>query len=126
MIDQDKPLSDWTLGEAREECNKHEGNCGGCPFYRRKKGCRLYSEYDATYWNLEEKPRFTQDEVADAKTVWRMFPKVAIISRGCEGPLILGDKDRVVQFVLQPNTKVFHSIRPGQSVRLEDVLGANS
>lgn len=87
---------------------------------------------NAFYWLLDHpeaiirKPCFTEEEIADAKTVWRMFPKVAIVSRGCAGHLIFGDKDKMVQFVLQPNAKVFPSLRPGQSVRLEDVLEANS
>lgn len=122
MDKMDKPLSDWTLGEAREECNKHEGNCGGCPFYRRKKGCRLYSEYDATYWNLEEKPRFTQEEVA----VLRHMASVGIVSieKKSDTHLYWDCNNMGGVMVVPPD--FLPNLHPGQSVRLEDVLGANS
>lgn len=120
MKKMDKPLSDWTLGETRELC-AGRSYCKECPMAGAV--CSIEKVVCPQEWDLTDKPRFTEEEVADAKTVWRMFPKVAIISRGCEGHLIFGDKDKMVQFVLQPNAKVFPSLRPGQSVRLEDVLG---
>ena len=31
MTYYDKPLCDWTLAEAKAECEKHGNECDGCP-----------------------------------------------------------------------------------------------
>ena len=65
----DKPLRDWTMGEALEYCQKHE-NCGedGCRF-ADGIACKLNNP---TNWDIEEQNHFTEQEVEDdeGKYVW--------------------------------------------------------
>ena len=119
MIDQDKPLPNWTLGETMKECYRHRKACAGCQFYIEKKGCRLYSEYDATHWDLEEKPRFTQDELAAMRVFRNTLLTVSII-RTEDGRLWSGSTQTSC---VELDKRLFSTIHPGQSVRLEDVLG---
>ena len=94
----DKPLRDWTLGEALEYCQKHE-NC-------EKDGCRFASGIacklnNPTNWDIEEQPHFTEQEVERAKAIQVMWPEAKEIRvrngvqgeieyRVCAGCTVLG------------------------------------
>lgn len=73
--------------------------------------------------SIIRQPRFTEEEVEDARTIARMFPDVCIFSRGAKGHLIVGNAAREVRFVLRPEATVFPSIRPGQSAKLSEITG---
>ena len=73
----DKPLKDWTLGECMGECSKltYRGlTCEQCPL---DKICGNAVDE----WNLSDKPRWTQQEVEDAKAVRRVFGRDGVIER---------------------------------------------
>lgn len=53
-----KPLSEWTLGEAKEECKKHE-LCKECPLYASRLEACLLSIYPCD-WKLAQKPRICE------------------------------------------------------------------
>lgn len=61
----DKPLKDWTLGELKEWCYQYrkahtDKPCEQtCPIYQRGICCREWVHE----WDLEEKPRWTEQEV---------------------------------------------------------------
>ena len=106
----DKPLKDWTLGEALEYCQKHE-NCGkdGCPF-ADGIACKLNNP---TKWDIEEQPNFTEQEVEDAKTLYRLFGNYSVAKFGerhCFGGLRLKEN-------------AFPSIQIGKSYTLDEIIG---
>ena len=65
-----KPLSEWTLGEVKAECEKHTAHCVGCPLWTDAAGCRLdtscYRDNDPKIWDLSEPPRWTEQDKEDA------------------------------------------------------------
>ena len=126
----DKLLKDWTLAEVKERCKEQRGTPARCTGCRIKKYCDRYfgRKGDAAspkYWDFEEKPRWTEQEVADAKTLCRMWPGGEIefkryadgrcamvhIQGSLHGCLDLGQVD------------LFPSILPGQSYTLDEIIG---
>ena len=111
----DKPLKDWTLGECQGYCSKltYRGlTCEQCPL---DKICG--SAVDE--WNLTDKPRFTQQEVEDAKTIKRVFGRDGAIRRTPN----LGERSTLVFDHLYINEDLFPSIKPGQSYTLDEIIG---
>ena len=123
----DKPLKDWTLGEVKEYC-KGKGNlCGDCPFKYDVGRCKLNSP--PNIWPLKSMPRFTQQEVEDAKTIKRMFgaDNFTHIHKDedgfCEmidGP---GDDPNVGWCSIGMEEGMFPSLRPGETVTLDEIIG---
>src|SRR5699024_9554611 len=73
----DKPLKDWTLGEAKEYCTSRNGNCADdCIFSKKGIGMVCGIAPKPVWWTLPEKPRFTQQEVEVAKAIKLLFPDV--------------------------------------------------
>ena len=120
MDKQDKPLSDWTLGEARELC-AGRSYCKGCPMAGAV--CSIEKVVCPQEWDLTDKPRFTEEEMAAARMFLSAYPQ-STIERGGPDCLILQESPEKPWEEIPP--KLFPSLRPGQSVRLEDVWGANS
>lgn len=111
QIKQDKPLKDWTLGEIKQYCTEKGKYCGDCPFLYDGTRCKLNSTPEI--WPLESKPRWTEREVEDAKTLKRLFGKYTIAEFGA----------RHVFGGLRLNEDAFPSLRPGQSVTLDEIIG---
>jgi len=129
-MDKPKPLSDWTLGEVKEHCKEQRDTPARCTGCKMQKYCDQYfgRQGDAAapkYWDLSDKPRWTEQEVEDAKTLCRMWPGGKIefkryedgrcamvhIQGSLHGCLDLGQVD------------LFPSLRPGQSVTLDEIIG---
>ena len=73
-------------------------------------------------WDLSEKPRWTQQEVEDAKYTKRIL-EVDVVSRNKYScGLVAGRSDGNVSVVINHN--MFPSLRPGQSVRLDEIIGS--
>lgn len=64
------------------------------------------------------KPRFTEEEVGDAKAVVRVFGRDEVFQRQKDGRLTYGN--------LYINKEFLPSLRPGQSVKLEDIIGEST
>lgn len=113
----DKPLKDWTMGELQEWCYQYrkahtDKPCEqACPIYQRGI-CRCEWVYE---WGLEGKPRFTQKEVEDAKTIKQMFGRSDTVKRTAESAISFGG------IIL--SAKLFPSIQPGQSYALDEIIG---
>lgn len=65
------------------------------------------------------KPRWTQQDVEDAKTVRRVFGRDGAIRRTPN----LGERSTLVFDHLYINEDLFPSIKPGQSVTLDEIIG---
>ena len=126
----DKPLKDWTLGEAKEYYTSRNGNCADdCIFSKKGIGmvCGIASK--PAWWTLPEKPRFTEQEVEDAKTIKRMFgdgnfTQIRKDEDGlCEmmdGP---GDDPNMGWCSIGMEEGMFPSLRPGETVTLDEIIG---
>ena len=112
-----KPLKDWTFGELQEWCYQYrkahtDRPCEQtCPIYQRGI-CRLEWAYK---WDLEEKPRFTQKEVEDAKVLSRTFSGACEVLRTNGGDLLLG--------TISIQNDMFQSIKQGEHYTLDMIIG---
>lgn len=118
-----KPLKEWTLGELKEWCYQYRKAHTNkpceqtCPIYQRGICCREWVHE----WDLEEKPRWTEQEVEDAKYIKRIL-KVDSVRRNIYGNgLIAMKSDNTVSIVV--NSEMLPSIHPGQSVTLDEIIG---
>ena len=126
----DKPLKDWTLWEAKEYCTSRNGNCADdCIFSKKGIGMVCGIAPKPVWWTLPEKPRWTEQEVEDAKAIKRMFgdDNFTHIHKDedglCEmmdGP---GDDPNVGWCAIGMEEGMFPSIRPGETVTLDEIIG---
>lgn len=119
----DKPMKDWTPGELKEWCYQYrkahtDKPCEQtCPIYQRGICCREWVHE----WDLEEKPRWTEQDVEDAKTVRRVF--------GRDGNIERHSKTMTVPYSpltfdhLYINEDLFPSIKIGQEYTLQEIIG---
>ena len=116
----DKPLKDWTLWEAKEYCTSRNGNCADdCIFSKKGIGMVCGIAPKPVWWTLPEKPRFTQQEVEDAKTILKVFGRKGIIKRYH----FCGDPSTLTFDNLYINQDLFPSIKPDQEYTLDEIIG---
>lgn len=127
----DKPLKDWTLGELQEWCYQYrkphtDKPCEqACPIYQRGI-CRCEWVHE---WDLDEKPRFTEQEVEDAKTIKRMFGADTFthIHKDEDGwPEMMdgpGEDGNVGWCSISMEEGMFPSLRPNETVTLDEIIG---
>ena len=116
----DKPLKDWTLGEAKEYCTSRNGNCADdCIFSKKGIGMVCGIAPKPVWWTLPEKPRFTEQEVEDAKTILKVFGRKGIIKRYH----FCGDPSTLTFDNLYINQYLFPSIKPDQEYTLDEIIG---
>ena len=115
-----KPLSEWTLGEVKAECEKHTAHCVGCPLWTDAAGCRLdtscYRDNDPKKWDLSEPPRWTEQDKEDAMMIKRLIPWANQVNRGMEGSLSLNPVTAI-------DRKLFPLLKPGESAMLDEIIG---
>ena len=117
----DRPLKDWTLGEAKEYCTSRNGNCADdCIFSKKGIGMVCGIAPKPVWWTLPEKPRFTQQEVEVAKAIKLLFPDVVkvcrlsgVVKAECEN----GSGECMIGAELLP------SIQNHQSYTLDEIIG---
>ena len=117
----DKPLKDWTLGEAKEYCTSRNGNCADdCIFSKKGIGMVCGIAPKPVWWTLPEKPRFTEQEVEVAKAIKLLFPDVVkvcrfsgVVKAECEN----GSGECMIGAELLP------SIQNHQSYTLDEIIG---
>ena len=126
----DKPLKDWTLGEAKEYCTSRNGNCADdCIFSKKGIGMVCGIAPKPVWWTLPEKPRFTEQEVEDAKTIKRMFgaDNFTHIHKDEDGrPEMMdgpGEDGNVGWCSIGMEEGMFPSLRPNETVTLDEIIG---
>ena len=118
----DKPLKDWTLGEAKEYCTSRNGNCADdCIFSKKGIGMVCGIAPKPVWWTLPEKPRFTQQEVELAKAIRTLFPKATFLERVSGRDL--GISNNIEGWMADIDSDLFPSIQPGQSYTLDEIIG---
>ena len=115
----DKPLKEWTLGELKEWCYQYrkahtDKPCEQtCPIYQRWICCREWVHE----WDLEEKPRWTEQEVEMVKNLLEVvgpaeLRKVAdMVTMKVDGKIIYLRKD------------AFPSLKNEMVVTLYEIIG---
>ena len=115
-----KPLSEWTLGEVKAECEKHTAHCVGCPLWTDAAGCRLdtsYRDNDPKIWDLSEPPRWTEQDKEDAKAVRHLIPWAAKVGRGRDYDSLM------LSSSVGLHRDLFPSLKPGETVTLDEIIG---
>ena len=117
----DKPLKDWTLGEAKEYCTSRNGNCADdCIFSKKGIGMVCGIAPKPVWWTLPEKPRFTQQEVERAKAIRLIYPTAYRLEEA--DPLIrVWDKEG--KLLAHVDVNLFLSLKPEQSYTLDEIIG---
>ena len=118
----DKPLKDWTLGEAKEYCTSRNGNCADdCIFSKKGIGMVCSIAPKPVWWTLPEKPRFTEQEVEKAKAVKVLYREIYYIKNddGWLRGLTKGKESIFLDRVLS----WFPSVQPGQCYTLDEIIG---
>lgn len=114
-----KPLKEWTLGELKEWCYQYRKSHTNkpceqtCPIYQRGLCCREWVHE----WDLEEKPRWTEQEVEIVKNLLEVvgpaeLRKVAdMVTMKVDGKIIYLRKD------------AFPSLKNEMVVTLYEIIG---
>ena len=120
----DKPLKDWTLGEAKEYCTSRNGNCADdCIFSKKGIGMVCGIAPKPVWWTLPEKPRFTQQEVERAKAIKVLWPETnAIKIDGAWTILLAVEDDTSWQRETLPEL-FFPSAEKNEVYNLDEIIG---
>lgn len=117
----DKPLKDWTLGEAKEYCTSRNGNCADdCIFSKKGIGMVCGIAPKPVWWTLPEKPRFIEQEVERAKAIKLIYPTAYQLE---EADPIIRVWDKEGKLLSHVDTALFSSLRPGQCYNLDEIIG---
>ena len=117
----DKPLKDWTLGEAKEYCTSRNGNCADdCIFSKKGIGMVCGIAPKPVWWTLPEKPRFTKQEVERAEAIRLIYPTAYRLEEA--DPLIrVWDKEG--KLLAHVDVNLFLSLKPERSYTLDEIIG---
>lgn len=118
----DKPLKEWTLGELKKWCYQYKKSHTNklceqtCPIYQRGICCREWVHE----WDLEEKPRWTEQEVEMAKAIKMIYPNAYRLESSDVFVQVWGKEEILLAHV---EVDLFPSLRPGQPVELDEIIG---
>ena len=121
----DKPLKDWTFSEAQEFCGAQRNTPERCSTCKIKEFCDKYfgrqgESASPKYWDLSEKPRFTEQEVERAKAIRLIYPTAYRLEEA--DPLIrVWDKEG--KLLAHVDVNLFLSLKPEQSYNLDEIIG---
>lgn len=126
-----KPLKDWTLGEIKAECEKHKRGCEPCPFYHVLDDVSFSSNCKARQlvnkcpddWDLSESPRWTEQDMKDAKTLKRLIACACFLWRDGDGPPKLYDEDGRFISVLRD---CFAALPSETKATLDEIIGGTN
>ena len=118
----DKPLKDWTLGEAKEYCTSRNGNCADdCIFSKKGIGMVCGIAPKPVWWTLPEKPRWTEQEVERAKAVKVLYPEILYLQ--ADDRYLRGLNKGKESIFLDCVLSWFPSLRPNETVTLDEIIG---
>lgn len=118
-----KPLKDWTLGELSDYCKKvvdPDGNCFNCEA-KKYIGLCPFEETAPCDWDFEVKPRFTEQDVEDAKAVKRVFGRDGTVKR--LNKAITDPYSNLTFDNIYVNEGMFPCIFEGQEYTLDEIIG---
>lgn len=116
----DKPLKDWTLGEIKRCCVESKQNCEKCPVsgeYKTTSDCKL--AIFPAHWDLDDKPRFTEQEVE----ILKHMASAGIVSIKRKSIAQISWDAGTMGGVMIVPPRFLPSIQPGQSYTLDEIIG---
>ena len=114
----DKPLKDWTLGECKQWCYKHGSECPEkCPI---EDFCKQL-QHEPAKWDLDEKPRFTEQEVERAKAIKVLYPEILYLQ--ADDRYLRGLNKEKESIFLDCVLSWFPSLRSDETVALDEIIG---
>lgn len=120
----DKPLKDWTLGEAKEYCTSRNGNCADdCIFSKKGIGMVCGIAPKPVWWTLPEKPRFTEQEVEKAKAIKVLWPEIYAIKNDGAWTVLIGDVDNKSCAIETVARVLFPSAKFNVVYTLDEIIG---
>lgn len=114
-----KEYKDWTLEEVRRHCNdRHDSGeyCKGCEL--DGVCCEKSHAMVPRYWRTD-KPVFTEEEIVFAKTFQSVCDCNVFFRRKDDDTLVWSSGEG---FEHRLPWRLFPSIKPGQELRLRDIL----
>lgn len=117
-----KPLKDWTLGGLKDYCHHAPHDCIGCKVKGDRNNCPFDGE--PAKWNLDEKPRFTQQDIDDAKMIRAVFGKNGTIKRYDKATT--EPYSTLVFNNIYINENMCPSIKEGQEYSLNEIIKSES
>lgn len=123
--DMEKPLKDWTLGELKEWCYQYrkahtDKPCEQtCPIYQRGICCREWVHE----WDLEEKPRWTEQEVERAKAIKVLWPEANTIKADGDWTVLLNSNKGLIRETIA--RKLFPSAEKNRVYTLNEIIGGS-
>ena len=124
----DKPLKDWTFAEAQKFCKAQRNTPERCSTCKIKKFCDKYfgrqgESTSPKYWDLSDKPRFTQQEAERAKAIKVLFPEINAIKYDGAWTQCLEIVDGTY-FQREVITRhLFPSVEKGQVYTFDEIIG---
>lgn len=116
-----KPLSEWTLGEIKAECEKHECCTVECPAYRLENERRCRIKYPPNTWDLSEPLRWKEQDKEDARALKKLIPGAHHIWRySTSSSLQLYDKYN--NYIL-PLNNCFTTLPLRERATLDEIIG---
>lgn len=121
MLDNQKPLKDWTLGEVKEYC-KNRQDCKNCIFKREEIGGCLLRRSIPDMWTLSEKPKYTKEDIEKLKAIKVLYPKAEEITI-CSFPDFTEVHITAKNFLVR--TKIeFCSLERNKTININETLGS--
>ena len=114
-MNTNKPLSEWTLGEAQKYCKS-----AGCTSCKIGNGhCPINGS--PNIWDLSEPPHWTKQDKEDAKALRRLIPDAYILCRYSANTFLkLYDRDD--NYIMNLND-CFPGLPLGEKVTLYEIIG---
>ena len=118
----DKPLKDWTLGELSEYCERNVSENGDCMNCDLQTGIG-YCPFDGapSDWVLDQNPRFTEQDVEDAKAIKRVFGRDGTVKR--LNKAITDPYSNLTFDHMYINESMFPCVFEGQEYTLDEIIG---
>ena len=114
----DKPLKDWTLGEVKAYCTGRD--CyKDCELAQSPGKCKILN-VTPSEWDLDEKPRFTKQDIEDAKMIRAVFGKNGTVKRYDKATTEL--YSTLTFNNLYINENMLPSIKEGQEYSLDEII----
>lgn len=119
-MDDKRPLSEWTLGELQLHCKRVE--CRKCFVAEMFGGACNFEDLPPCSWGLTDPPRWTQDDVEDAKAIKRIYPYATRVERYTA--------DGMIKLICRGSyytgySHLLPSLALGECVDLQEILDAD-
>ncbi len=118
----DKPLGEWTLQELQQWCDSDCSDCADCPFENKNSiKCSLVQSIPSL-WKLQSKPRWTKQDIEDAKAIKRLFPDVHSVTKNAN---ILGQVFCPTEIIFGSTfSNAFPGLKAEETVKISDILAS--